>query len=172
LAFNLDPNFTEAYLPLGIALAREGRWSEAAQVWHRGLAKNPGNHTLRGYLAQAFYEHKELNRARREYGILQGQGWTQSTAEGFWEKVLGPDPAKVDPASALELATQLCQASGWSNPRWLDLLAVAQAALDQFDKAQETVRQALAVASEPELVGLLEEHLILFAENQKVTVRP
>jgi Flp pilus assembly protein TadD len=73
-------------------------------------------------------------------------------------------PESLRPEAVL-LATELCQATGGNEPRYLDTLAAAQAGVGRFNDAVETTRKALALAGGPDqhaLAGQLQAHLLLY----------
>ena len=52
-ALELNPNYLEAHVHLGVLHRRTGRWEEAVAAWKRALALNPAHPLARIYLAQA-----------------------------------------------------------------------------------------------------------------------
>ena len=82
-----------------------------------------------------------------------------------WLLAACPDRRLRDPAEAVRLAEQLCQATNYEQPRLLDALAAAYAAAGRFDQAQKTVQQALEALGEagpPEAVEALQQTLRMY----------
>jgi hypothetical protein len=60
-----------------------------------------------------------------------------------WLLATSPDEQVRKPRAAEQLARTCCEATGYANPRFLDTLAAAYAAQNQFGRAIETASQAV-----------------------------
>jgi len=68
-----------------------------------------------------------------------------------WLMAVAPDTELRDPKEALEIARQGCDATGWTDPDWLETVAAAYAALSQFEGALGWQKKALTILEESAL---------------------
>lgn len=68
-----DPSFTVAYIGLGVALDRAGRWEMAAELYQEALELDPGNTDALDRLVALWNRHDQPERARhlgRRYDLM------------------------------------------------------------------------------------------------------
>jgi tetratricopeptide (TPR) repeat protein len=169
-ALELNPNLPEVQCQRGMVLGRLGRWSEAEVNLNKAVSLRPDKAFNRAEWAHALYQQGHKEAAEREYRVLMAEfpGWVKETKEDAFDLATQANREFRDPLRAMELALQLCEASGFKQPEWLDLLAVAHAAAGNFDQAKETVHRALALATDAALVSRLRERLRLYEQRQTV----
>jgi tetratricopeptide (TPR) repeat protein len=85
-----------------------------------------------------------------------------------WHLATVSDPKWRDARRALDLARRSCQATSYGEPGRLDTLAVAHAALGEFDQAVHWLDQALALTARlsPTLREQLDQHRRQFLERR------
>jgi len=145
----LAPYFPEGRHQLGIALGRLQRWPEAAASLERAVDLSPKNLTFRCDFARALFEMGEHQRSAGQYEKAAEirPDWMAGfhALAGNLLKQKGVELAQSQ--RALELATELCQASAYRNPQFLDTLAAAYAATGQGGKARQTSEKAIELAT-------------------------
>jgi tetratricopeptide (TPR) repeat protein len=146
-AVRLDPTFASAYANLGLVLGRLGKWREAAEALAAAVQLQPDS--ARGHidLAHALFQQGQRAAALAEYeeATRLEPDWLEAANRTAWSLATHPDAAARNGQAALELAQNVCQATGGRNPAFLDTLAAAQAELGQFAEAVRTGRAALAL---------------------------
>jgi len=166
----LQPANLESQQLTGIALGRLGRWPKAEAALLAAVDLDPDNASTRGYLAAAYARQGKADLAAREYAsiVKRFPDWSEKTADFALKKIT---QARLrDPITAQELALQICEATDFKDPRWLNTLAAAQAANGNFAKARDTVRQALALKPAPTLATEIRARLELYEKNQALPV--
>ncbi len=169
-ALKIKPDMAGAHHLMGIALGRLGRWADAEQSFLLALENQPTNASIRGYLAFAQARQEKTSLAENAYaGILANSpDWPQRTSAAAL--ALATETQYLDAATSQELALQVCEATDFKDPRWLNTLAAAQAANGEFAKARATAQQALELKPEPALASQLEDRLRLYKKGQALPV--
>jgi hypothetical protein len=110
---------------------------------------DPKNATYRCDLARALFEMGALGRSAEQYkkATKLTPGWMDesNTLAGQLLRSKVANQAKY--LRALELASELCQATAFQNPQFLETLAAAYAANAQMHKARQTARTAIDLAA-------------------------
>lgn len=163
----------EAYADIAQALASEKNAS-ASTAWMRSLHYNPKNIQVRASLAifEESLDHDQAAAAQYRQILELQPGHLPATNSLAWLMATSKDSQVRDPAQALQLARQVCQATNYQMPEPLDVLAAAQAAQGDFEAAKRTVNQALARAEQsrqPGLIKRLRERLLLFEQGKPFT---
>jgi tetratricopeptide (TPR) repeat protein len=128
---NLNPDFAEGYYYLGSAIMRLARWDEAVANLRKAVDLNP---------------HQNQYRLELLYATC-------------WKALTDPQPDTQRAGGILETAREICQAAGYQDPRYLDVLAAAFAENGRFSEAESAARQALGLTSERELTRQIRERL-------------
>jgi tetratricopeptide (TPR) repeat protein len=148
-AIQLWPEYTDATVRLGGVLAEQGHMDESLALLRQAVAAAPANADAHCSLAWALLRaHGQDTEVieHLEAAIRCDPSWVEAIRLLGWLKATRPDPVR-DPAGALALAQRAVAITRQSDPDMLELLAVAQAATGQFDRAIETASQALELAS-------------------------
>jgi len=154
-ALRLNPEYPEACNNLGVDFAREGRFAEAADQFQQALQLRPddaeaGNNL--GYLWTSQGVH--LNEA---LALIQRAHATNPKDSGTLDS-LGWVLCKLNrPAEGLEYARQAIHYAPRPDASFYDHLGDIYAALHQRDQAAGAWRQALGIASSPEISRKLED---------------
>lgn len=168
----IAPGFAEAHNNLAMLLVRMGRFAEAED-----------------HLAKALSSQPNYPEAHNNLAIVLSQRGQIEEAIGQWEKTISIDPNNLDAnanlawvlatspmdsvrngSAALEHAQRALKFAQ-SNPRIWRLVAVAQAALGNFDAAIEAAGRARALAQDQNnaaLVQTIESNIELFRNRQAV----
>jgi tetratricopeptide (TPR) repeat protein len=171
------PASSEAYYNLGAALERNGQVDEAAASYTRATQLNPNYgdanlalaliHTRRGEQAAAISRLKRVLDSNPESVPAQTQlAWLFATSPG-----VSPD----DRRTALTMAEQIVARGSGHDASALDVLAAAQAANGQFDRAVQTAEQTLAALgndANPQTVAAARERLRLYRSSNPYVVAP
>jgi tetratricopeptide (TPR) repeat protein len=135
-AIRQNPNLAYAYESRGDLLSTQKQYAQAVQDYSRALALTPPSEE----------DSPDTGRVRMELA---------------WLLAVSPDPKVLNGRRALELATQVCKADAGKTPRYLLVLAAAQARVGKYAEAIRSVEQAKAApGADPELAkdaqGMLE----------------
>jgi Flp pilus assembly protein TadD len=169
------PGRSDVQHNLANLLLLTGEPDEAIEAFHRGLALAPSNVEMRTGMALALWELKRFGEAidtyRDAYRLNPGN---PSTARDYaWALAVCPQADLRDGSQSLQLANQLNQQMQGSDPRFLELLAVAQAETGDYTRAVATMDKALAIVRDTmaqiaeQLGPEQEQAMILFAEGLK-----
>jgi tetratricopeptide (TPR) repeat protein len=123
----------------------------------------------RAYSLRVFYRDDEAARDYRE-ALRLDPGWPRRCLAEAWRLAADPDPDERDPATAVELASEVCQASANPSSEALDALAAAQAAAGLCTEAVKTARRALVSAESNRARRDIQLRLALY-EQGKAYVR-
>ncbi len=122
----------------------------------------------RAFTLRVFGRDDDAAREYREALRLEPD-WPRRNLAEAWNLAVHPEPAERDPVTAVELASQVCQAAAHPSAEALDALAAALAAAGRYSEAVKSARQALAKA-EPKRTGEIRRRLALY-EKGKAYVR-
>jgi arylsulfatase A-like enzyme len=115
-------------------------------------------HRQRDHSSAVVYYHKALGINPDSAGANNNLAWTLATVE---------DEKLRDPAKAVRFAIRACELTQYARPDFLDTLAVAFAATDDFPKAIETAEKALELSADNEiLIHEIRKHINLFKANK------
>ncbi len=162
-----EPNLPEPHNNLGAALWKRGDLARAERELQRALALRPdyaeahfnlGHTALRMDGARAAAPH-----FRRAAQLKPD--WPAATVAAAWLLATAAEADVRAPAEAVTFAEQGAAATGRTDPRALDTLAVAYAAAGRFDEAVATARAALAAAPAP-LAKDIAARLALFERRE------
>ncbi|HXG10776.1 MAG TPA: tetratricopeptide repeat protein [Gemmataceae bacterium] len=169
-AVRLDPGMAEAHNHLGLARARQGAWREAATHFEQAVRLLPAAADYRANWAWALDHLGRKAEAHAEYRRLleQDPGWPQQAAQAAWSLATNGARQRRNGPEAVRLAEQACQATGYRQPEYLDVLAAAHAEMGDFNQAVEVACKALHLASaegQTELAKQIEERLWFYANG-------
>jgi tetratricopeptide (TPR) repeat protein len=184
-AVQANPGLAQAYSNLGVAQCRLDQWSAdrshataiALEETRLSLLTEKGRtfpsdlalyRRRRAFTLRAFSRDEDAAREYRE-ALRLDPSWPRRCLAEAWDFAANSDPAQRDAPTAVELASQVCQASEQPSAEALDALAAAQAAAGRFSEAVKTARQALAKA-EPRRAREIQHRLALY-EQGKAYVR-
>jgi len=141
------PGRSDVQHNLANLLLMTGEIDEAVTTFQRGLQLDPGNVEMRTGVALGLWElerYAEAIEAHRQAYRLSPEN--PSIARDYaWALAVCPQGDLRDGARSLQLANQLNQQMQAGDPRFLDLLAVAQAETGEYEKAVESLDRALII---------------------------
>lgn len=147
-AIELEPNSATARLLLARTWRAEGDAAAAQRSLETAVAAIPDSAELWAELGQCAADLRDYAAAitaLRRAQQLQADSREIANALA-WHLATSPDAALRDPAAAVLLAETACADRATTPPGWLDTLAAAYAANNQFDDAVRTAEAALAAA--------------------------
>ena len=146
-AERLDPTQPETSYNLGLSLVEFGDYSGAVDAYRGAVRLKPDTAKYHVGLAQALFESGHSAEAREEYRVASrlDPNWIDGAIEAAWSMATDPDPARRRGILAVQFARQLCQATDYRRPNFLDTLAAAYAETGRFDEAASYARKALAL---------------------------
>ena len=166
-ALELDPKYIDARFNLAYALTQQGQTDLAVGQYNMLLEFDANNPQVYNYLGSLHAGRGGLDKAvgfwsgsldinPNQPKVLNQLAWLMATAE---------DEKLHDPTQALRLAQQACKLTDFKEPQYLDTLAVAYAAAQNFTEAVETCQKALEIAKtkkDQKAVEIIEKHLELY----------
>jgi tetratricopeptide (TPR) repeat protein len=147
-ALRLQPDLSDAHYNLGIALAQEGDFARASVHLERAVEITPDDASVYLPLAMSYVSvdrfdeaiatlRRGLRVAPDHAGLIDRTAWLLATC---------PDDRLRDGREARRLALDVCRDGECRNPQYLDTLAAAYAETGQFDKAAQTMENAIEQA--------------------------
>jgi tetratricopeptide (TPR) repeat protein len=170
-AIKLSPRSVESYNNMAITLAELGRFPEALAAHAQAAELAPEvarTHYLTGKTYWRMGRPADAITSFRRALAVAPQDYQSLT---LLARILAstPEPTLRDGAEAVRLAQQAAQLTGQQQPLVLDVLAMAQAEQGNFPAAQQTITQALTLATAAQATNLLTElqrHATSFAARQ------
>jgi tetratricopeptide (TPR) repeat protein len=149
---------------LGVALGRKNdaaSWSRARAAHEQSVRDRPRQAIYRGYLAWIQHRLGDPAAAEAEYrrALAADPDWLAKARQQAWVMATHPDAPLRDGAAAVELAEQVCQATGERRAEHLDVLAAALAENRQYAAAAQTAEEAREKAQQQGQTGLAAEIL-------------
>jgi tetratricopeptide (TPR) repeat protein len=172
-AVSADPGLAQAHYNLGTLCEGAGDLAGAADAFREAVRHDPSQVRYRLALAAALYRVGRRGDAAAEYGAATSLAprWKESADRQAWALATHPDRRARDGAQAVELAEQVCQATGFAAAANLDTLAAAYAEAGRFDEARAAARQALERATadgQSDLARGVQERLKRYEQNEPV----
>lgn len=166
-AIRLKPDDHDAYVRRGHTNFQLRRYQEAAADYSRAFELNSDSAEAlidRGdaYLAleqwrEAATDYREAIALDADSGrAYQGAAWLMATC---------PDDRYRNDELALQAAKKAVELNGRADFKYLDTLAAAYASAGEFDKAKQTVADAIKIAPKTH-VNSLQRRLALYQQNQ------
>jgi protein O-mannosyl-transferase len=164
-ALKAKPDYADAHLNFGSALARLGRTDEAIGEFRQAVISYQGDLKVQRGCIEA---HCNLGRAlvqqgRFEDAIAHYQDALKIDADDFptlnelaWLRATCSDAAFRNPAEAVDLAQRAYTLSKGRDPTVIDTLAAAYAEAGRFPEAVQAARRALGLASRQNNAALAE----------------
>ena len=146
-ALDLNPEYALAHNNLGAVFRLQGRLGDAVRHFRRSLEIRPDDGEALYNLANALMMQGGLDEAAALYrrAVAATPDAPEPAAELAWLLAAHPDPARRDPARAVELAERAAALTGHAQPAVLDVLAAAYAAAGRLDRAVATAERALGL---------------------------
>ena len=144
-AINLAPRFSAPHYVRGRAYEKQHKFKEAIAEFDRAIARDSESIWSVGQraLTEAAAGHYDIARRDLEQATRRFPGTFEAHMYRAWFLATCPQAEYRDGATALSEA-QLAVKLSYEDPYALDTLAAAYAETGDFERAQETARQALA----------------------------
>jgi tetratricopeptide (TPR) repeat protein len=146
-ALAVDPSHIPSRYLLGVVQAQEEHFTEAVQSFKEVIARDPSNNEARIDLGRAQWEmgrYADSIASFREAQKLAPRN-PEIAREVAWSLAVCPDEKLRNGQEALAMARALAEQGGARDPRYLDLLAAAQAETGDFQGAVETGDRAIRI---------------------------
>jgi Flp pilus assembly protein TadD len=149
---------------LGFALAQYGNHQAAAAQFSESVQLEPESPDAHYQLAQALAQLDRVEEAiwHNDRAITLRPDWPEALNNQAWLLATTPDQRLRDPKRALELATRAKALADYKMPLVLDTLAAAQAAVGEFEEAQQNAAKAVDWAratDQTQMAGEIEQRL-------------
>jgi len=167
----IKPGSAEAHRRLGLALQQAGKSQAAAAQFELALRMRPDSAETCNDLGNQLLQAGRLNDAIVQYeqALRFEPDFVKAQNNLAWLLATGAPGAGGDPVRAVALAQRACELTGNRVAAYLDTLAVAHAAVGQFNNAVVTAEQAIELAhsaNEPELAKEIEARLQLYRDGR------
>jgi len=148
-AVSLRPDDPEFLVNLGTLLAERGDLEAAARHLGGALAVWPDFPEASNNLGLVLIQRREWVKAIEtlKSGLQKSPEHPGLAGNLAWALATCPDPALRDGAAAVRLAERVCRATGFQDPRALDVLAAAYAEVGRFQEAVIVGRRATQLAA-------------------------
>lgn len=165
------PDMASGHQNLGLAYLWQGRPAEALPSFRRAVELNPQSARVRFHLAYTLNALGQTEEAQSEYqeGMKLDPNWIEVLNGAAWMESTSREQRLRRGFDAVLLAEEACQATGETEPRYLDTLAAAYAEVGRFNDAVRTARKAreLAEASDKvELAAQISNRLRLYEQSE------
>jgi tetratricopeptide (TPR) repeat protein len=167
-ALRLKPDYAAAHNNLGHALLAIASTDEAQQHFRDAARLDPQNasaHYNLGLIARARGDLPDAVERLREAVRLQPD-WTQAATQLAWVLATTRNPHLTDVEEAVRLAERAAAATNRRNATVLDVLAAAQAAAGQFDRAIRTCDEALALEPDGTSAAAVRQRRALYVQHR------
>jgi tetratricopeptide (TPR) repeat protein len=159
-----DPLHFEAHYALGLALAQYGNHQAAVAQFTEAVQLEPENPDAHFHLAQTQAQLGRVEESifHNDMAITLRPEWPEALNNQAWLLATAADAKLRDPKRALALAERAKQLADYKMPLVLDTLAAAQAAMGEFEEAEENAAKALDWAettNQTQVTGEIQERL-------------
>src|SRR5262249_11461179 len=136
-----NPNF---HFDLAVTLELLGQPDRAVEYYRNAIRLGAENFRHHCALAHACRTVGDTAAAERHYGeaMRLEPNWPNVVDKKVWWLAVPPDPRRRNGPAAVLLGEQVCQATGYTHPEFLDTLAAAYAEVARFIEAVELARKA------------------------------
>jgi Flp pilus assembly protein TadD len=168
-AVQAEPGNTMAFQNWAMALRSLGKREDAIAKLRAATQLEPRNLTIRACLAALLKEAGHLGEADTEFTqVLQEEPrWLEVANGQAWYLATTPEKADRDGSLAIVLAQEVCSRTNNSVPRFLDTLAAAYAETGQFQRAAQTIQNAIDLGRASEnLRQAMQDRLLLYQQRQ------
>ncbi len=139
-ALRIEPRFIPSLLTLATLSAEQNNWAEAIDIFRRVIKAEPD---FQGLLS-------------RRNDLLQAAN------NVAWIMATQPDESLRDGSGAVDLSRQICEATEFDEPSYLDTLAAGLAETGEFNESIKIAKQAIDLALEADeivLAGNIQDRL-------------
>jgi len=159
-AVKLDPDNVRVRFMLGVALSGVGETAASEAQWRLAIQTNPV--FTDAYMALVASALKKKDYAEVERLLRQGLKHAPDDvvlANGLaWTLATCPDEHRRNGGEAVQWAEKACDMTQRRSSAFVDTLAAAYAEVGRFEAAVKTEREAIALATQANQTGLLEEY--------------
>ncbi len=142
------PDDLAAHNNLGNVLTLEGKYDEAVEHFRKAVQIRPEHASSHNNLALAYKKLGRTADAIAEYreAMRLNPQQTEAINNLAWTLATDPNPQFRNGAEAVQLATRVCEMTGYQQPLALTTIAAAYAESGHFDEAISFAEQALQIA--------------------------
>lgn len=167
----LKPREALGYDSVGLVRSLQGKWREARGNFQEAVNLEPHVARYQADLGHALQElgEDEASRVHFQEALRLDPHWLAAANVGAWHGATYPDPRFRRAGMAARMARQICAATEYRNPDYLDTLAAAYAEAGRFEEARQTAQQALslvAVDIHPDWIQAIQDRLEKYENHQ------
>ena len=173
-ALSLAPENTAIMFNISLLLVRQEKYEQAINQFVEILRLKPDWPEAHYRLAGLYYRQKNLDLALVHWkkSIELKPDFVSALNSLAWLLATSKDTGIQSPSEAVKLAQKACQLTAYSQPIFLDTLAAAYAAENDFAKAIESAQKAISLALDADNAKLAEQiqnRLELYRQNLPYT---
>ena len=164
VAIKLNPDDSEAYLGRGNCYMAEGACSRSLDDYNAANLLKPNDILILQQRAEAFYQNGDWAGASNDWEhVIQHDQRNHYTINSFaWLLATCEDSHYRNGTKAVDLAAIACSLTDWTNWRYLDTLAAANAENGNFAKAVDLERETLKLMQNTNLTDAIQSRLNMF----------
>ena len=157
-ALGLKPDKIEFLNNLGATICKQGNYAEGIPYINAAFQKDPSSIDVAMVLTR---QYRNTGQWREAVAVFR-QGLAADPENVYYKFHLGmllstaPEADARNGREALALAKQLVRVSNGQSPQFLDLLALAYAENNDFNRAQQTIDEAIKLARQQGNAALIE----------------
>jgi len=170
-ALEIERESISAYYYLSISYYEKEMYDEPQKYLNREICENPRYSRVVHGLAKKLYEKGQIRRAYKEFSKLLELN--PDSFDGLnsiaWFQAASMIDGIRNPPQALKHALKACELSDYRKPEAIDTLAVAYAAVGNFQKAVETAQKAIEVVNsrgDDAFAGRIRNRLNLYRQGK------
>lgn len=144
----INPEYDKPHNNLGAVFAVQGDYDQAIKHFSIALRIKPANENAHNNIARAFFLKGQIADSVRHYKesirlepddpeVISALAWVLATTK---------DSKFRNAEEAVQLAENACRLTDYNQPEILDILSIAYAAAEKFDKAVEFAEKAIPLA--------------------------
>ena len=155
-AIRLDPSNAATYTSRGHTYFQLGQFNEAISDYNQAVRIEPNNASAIVDRGDAYRSLGDWQQAAQDYrrAINLDNQHSRAYQSAAWLMATAPDPRYRNPSLAVQSAERAVELQEEPDFRYLDTLAAAYANAGQFERALETLAEALQAAPENEQEAL------------------
>ena len=169
-----DPQDAAARANYAELLRSLGRLPDALAQFQEALKYDPDNSRTVFQLGLTLKTAGQIPDALQQFrGAMQlDPRWPAPALECAWLLATCADTSVQNPAEAVQIAEEYCPNAACEDPKLLDVLAAAYAALGRFDNAEAATRRAIRYTTSAERENLNERQRRLMLYQTKLPYQP
>jgi len=172
-ALSIDPNSSSAHNNLATLFLSQGKTKEAIPALGKAIELNPDDFQAHANLANALAHQGKISQALTHYreALRINPSWPEVANRLAWILATHTNSQFRQGKESVELSEQVCQATNYSNPLFLDTLGAAYAEVERFEQATKIAQLAKKIATSKGLFDLaaqIQNRILAYREHRPI----